>query len=146
MPALVTRVASLYIFVPKIPIWVNFGGPLNGKNVGVFMYAHLEYIMAIWYILWSFGVFYGHLVYFMVICILWKFWYIFPRFGKMCPEKSGNPAFFTFEGSARQHDLNISVLLRLNLEVVVGAGAVQGLHPFVVRNLGVGITEILDLG
>jgi hypothetical protein len=34
------------------------------KNVGIF-YAHLEYIMAIWYILWSFGIFYGHLV------ILW---------------------------------------------------------------------------
>jgi hypothetical protein len=41
--------------------------------------------MAIWYILWLFGIFYGHLVYFMVI------WYIFPRFGKLHQEKSGNP-------------------------------------------------------
>jgi hypothetical protein len=25
------RVARWYIFKPKIPIWVNFGGPWNGK-------------------------------------------------------------------------------------------------------------------
>jgi hypothetical protein len=30
---------------------------------GIF-YGHLVYFMAIWYILWPFGVFYGHLVYF----------------------------------------------------------------------------------
>jgi hypothetical protein len=40
----------------------------------------LESITAIWYILWSFG----NLV---------PLWYIFPRFGKVCQEKSGNPAF-----------------------------------------------------
>jgi hypothetical protein len=47
-----------------------------------------------WYILWPFGlfysylleIFYGHLVYFVVI------WYSFPRFGTMDQEKSGNPA------------------------------------------------------
>jgi hypothetical protein len=33
-------------------------------------------------ILWPFGISYGH---FMVI------WYIFPRFGMLCQEKSGNP-------------------------------------------------------
>jgi hypothetical protein len=37
------RVARLrYGFEPKIPIWVNFGGPWNGKY---------------WYILWPFGIF-----------------------------------------------------------------------------------------
>jgi hypothetical protein len=41
----------------KIPIWVNFGGSCNGRC---------------WYILWTFGLFCSHLVYFMVI------WYIFP--------------------------------------------------------------------
>jgi hypothetical protein len=30
--------------------------------------------MVTWYILWPFGMFYGHLVYFMII------WYIFARF------------------------------------------------------------------
>jgi hypothetical protein len=45
------------------------------------------------------GIFYGNLQYFTVIwCILWPFgnfvviWYIFPRFGILCQEKSGNPA------------------------------------------------------
>jgi hypothetical protein len=46
------------------------------KN-GIF-YVHLEYITAIWYILWTFG----HLV---------AVWYIFPRFGILYEEKSGNP-------------------------------------------------------
>jgi hypothetical protein len=63
----------------KIPIWVNFGGPLNGKgwyvlrSVGIF-YNRLVYVMAIWYIFWQFGKLgiLGILVYFLV------FWYISP--------------------------------------------------------------------
>jgi hypothetical protein len=38
-------------------------------------------------ILWPFGIFYGHFVYFMAI------WYIFPRFGVLHQEKIGNPDF-----------------------------------------------------
>jgi hypothetical protein len=45
--------------------------------VGIFS-AHLEYNMANLYILWSFANF-------EVI------WYILPRFGILCEEKSGNP-------------------------------------------------------
>jgi hypothetical protein len=41
------------------------------ENVGIF-YAHLEYIIDIWYALWSFGNF-------VVI------WSIFPRFGILSP-------------------------------------------------------------
>jgi hypothetical protein len=53
-------------------------------SFGVF-YGHLVYFVVIWCILWSFGVFGGHLVYFMVIwCILWSF-------GILYQEKSGNP-------------------------------------------------------
>jgi hypothetical protein len=48
-----TRVARWFIFKPKIPIWVNFGGPyIDGK------------------ILWPFGIFYGHLGYLIIL------WYI----------------------------------------------------------------------
>jgi hypothetical protein len=47
------------------------------ENVGTF-YAHLEYNTAVCYILWSFGNF-------EVI------WYMSPRFGILCQEKSGNP-------------------------------------------------------
>jgi hypothetical protein len=42
-----TRVARCYIFKPKIPIWVNFRGPWDEK---------------VSYVLWPFGIFYGHLV------------------------------------------------------------------------------------
>jgi hypothetical protein len=42
--------------------------------------------MAIWNILWRFGIFYNHLVHFVFI------WYIFSGFGIMYQEKSGNPA------------------------------------------------------
>jgi hypothetical protein len=45
------------IFISEIPVWVNFGGPWNAKC---------------WYHLWSFGIFYSRLEYFM------NFRYIFP--------------------------------------------------------------------
>jgi hypothetical protein len=47
------------------------------EDVGIF-YGHLVH-------LWSFVIFYGHLVQFVVI------WYIFPHFGIVYKEKSGNP-------------------------------------------------------
>jgi hypothetical protein len=48
------------------------------ENVGIF-YGHLVYFMVIWYILRPFGTFHGHLVYFSC-------------FGMLHQEKSGNPA------------------------------------------------------
>jgi hypothetical protein len=42
------------------------------------VYEHLVYFMDIWYILWTFGIFYGHLVYFIDI------WYILWTFGRFC--------------------------------------------------------------
>jgi hypothetical protein len=48
-------------------------------------YGDLVHFMAIWYILWRFGTFYGDLVHFMAI------WYTFPHFGRFYQEKSGNP-------------------------------------------------------
>jgi hypothetical protein len=51
----------------KIPILVKFGGPWNGKC---------------YYILWPFGILYGHLVQFMALYSLWsfgtffRFWYV----------------------------------------------------------------------
>jgi hypothetical protein len=53
------------------------------------------------------GIFYGHLEYFTVdgylLCPLVNvvlIWYIFARFGILCPEKSGNPAGDIFQVSA----------------------------------------------
>jgi hypothetical protein len=39
------RFARWFIFIPKIPIWVYFGAPGNGK-----IYDHLVCLMAIWYV------------------------------------------------------------------------------------------------
>jgi hypothetical protein len=47
----------------------------------------LVYFMTILSILRPLEIFYGHLVYNVVI------WYISPRFGKLYQEKSGNPEF-----------------------------------------------------
>jgi hypothetical protein len=68
MKKLRCRVARWHFLKPKIQIRVNFGGTFNGRC---------------WYILWPFGIFYCHLVYFIVIR------YIFPFLNQ---EKSGNPA------------------------------------------------------
>jgi hypothetical protein len=53
----------------------------KNPNLGKFWKAldwkMLIYLMAIWNILQTFGIFYGHLVHFVFI------WYIFPGFGIM---------------------------------------------------------------
>jgi predicted membrane protein len=43
------------------------------------------FVIAIWNILWRLGIFYDHLVHFVLI------WYIFSGFGSLYQEKSGNP-------------------------------------------------------
>jgi hypothetical protein len=61
------RVARWFTFIPKIPVWVNFGGPWNGKcwyilwPFGIFT--------ALWYNLWSFGIVCGKLVY---LTLVWQ--------------------------------------------------------------------------
>jgi hypothetical protein len=79
----------MYIFKPKIPIWVNFGGSSNGRS----------YFMAVWSILrpfgigilWPFGLFYGHLVYLRPLGIFCGHLVNVSRFGMLYQEKSGNP-------------------------------------------------------
>jgi hypothetical protein len=60
-----TMVARWFLLKPRIPIWVNFGGPQIGKCL---------------YKLWPFGIFYRHMGYFMTI------WYIFSGLGIMYRE------------------------------------------------------------
>jgi hypothetical protein len=61
----------------------------KNRNFGTFLRAlqwkMFVYFMDIGSILGPFDIFYGHLVYFVVI------WYIFPRVGILHREKSGNP-------------------------------------------------------
>jgi hypothetical protein len=56
-----------------------------GKFWRVLQWKMLVYFMDIWSILQTFYIFHDHLVYQVVI------WYIFPRFGIMHQQKSGNP-------------------------------------------------------
>jgi hypothetical protein len=60
------RVARWFNFKPKIPLWVNFVGPWNGKGL---------------YILMPIGIYHGHLVHFESFGNLVEIWYLFPRFG-----------------------------------------------------------------
>jgi hypothetical protein len=79
-----SRVARWHMFkIPNFPIWVNFWGSCNGRCWRI--YGHLVYFVAIWSILWLFGIF-------MVI------WYIFTRFCLLYKEKSGNPGLQPFPG------------------------------------------------
>jgi hypothetical protein len=52
--------------VPKIPIWVHFGGSWNAKS------WHM-YFMTIWNMLWPFGIFYSRLAQFVVIRYIFCF-------------------------------------------------------------------------
>jgi hypothetical protein len=72
------RVASWYIFKPKIPIWVILEG-LAMEDVGTF-YGHLVYFVVIWYILLPFGKFYGYLLTFSSLVFFYqeKIWQPWP--------------------------------------------------------------------
>jgi hypothetical protein len=74
------RVARWYVFKPKILILVSFVGPWNEKS---------------WYILWPFGIHYINLVFLRPLGNLVAIWYIFPCFGILNEEKSGNPGHNT---------------------------------------------------
>jgi hypothetical protein len=65
-------------FQTKNPNFGKFLKVFAMENVGK-LFAHLVYFTAL-------EIFYGHLVYFLVI------WYIFPRFGMLYQEKSGSLA------------------------------------------------------
>jgi hypothetical protein len=79
-----TKVARWYIFKPKLPIWVNFGGSCNGRCLytlwpfGIF-YGHLVYFTAIWSTLKPFGIFCGHLVFFIAKWYFFLLWYFVER-------------------------------------------------------------------
>jgi hypothetical protein len=86
----------MWLYVPHTRQYTYFGGPWNGKCW--YVYRHLKYLTAIWYILCPFGISCVHLVYFVVNWyILWSFGIFcchlvnFFRFSMLYPEKSGNP-------------------------------------------------------
>jgi hypothetical protein len=87
------------------------------EDVGILRVC-LACLTVIWSILWAFGIFCGHLVYFMDIwCILWPFGRFygrlvyFYRFGMLCQEKSGNPALIPEAESTLNSELGREVLI-----------------------------------
>jgi hypothetical protein len=59
---LLFRVARWFVFKPKLPIWTIFGGSCNERCWNILwplglLYGSLVYFVAIWYILWLFGIF-----------------------------------------------------------------------------------------
>jgi hypothetical protein len=76
-----TRVARLFVFKTKIPIWVNLGVSCNGRYC---------------YNLWTLGPFYDLLFYFTDIHtygVVRGILVYSSRLGILYQEKSGNPAF-----------------------------------------------------
>jgi hypothetical protein len=73
-----TRVARCYVFITKT------------FNLGKFWRVLAMDDARCWYILWPFGQFSSHLVYFMALVFV-VIWYIFPILGVLYPGKSGNP-------------------------------------------------------
>jgi hypothetical protein len=60
-----SRVARWFGFKPKIPIWVNFGGPYVEWKMFIYVfYGHCEYFTEIRDSLSPFGTFCIHLVHF----------------------------------------------------------------------------------
>jgi hypothetical protein len=74
-------------FSGRVARWLYF--QTQNRNLGtlsrVLQWKMLVYFMDIWSILSPLDIFYGHMVYMVVI------WYNFPRFGMLHQEKSGNP-------------------------------------------------------
>jgi hypothetical protein len=73
------------------------------------------YFREIWSILRPFEIFYGHLVYFVVI------WYISPRFGKLYQDKYGNPDDDTLDwlGSVHRRKLKETFFPAENKAVLI---------------------------
>jgi hypothetical protein len=59
------------IFQTKNPNWGKFGRVLQSKMLIYFMAIWSTYFTAIWYILWLFGIFYGYIVFFPILGLLY---------------------------------------------------------------------------
>jgi hypothetical protein len=71
------RVARWLICIPKIPVLVYIFWKMLVYFMALWIFSgHLEYFTAIWYVLWPFGIFYGH---FWSFGIIVRVWYVIPR-------------------------------------------------------------------
>jgi hypothetical protein len=89
-------VARWFVYKPKIQIWVNFEGPYIGKC---------------WYILWSFGIVYGHLRCFVSIgYILCSFGTFFPVLVSCTKKNLATLARWTDRRAMSARDIHIYAL------------------------------------
>jgi hypothetical protein len=97
--------------------------PNLGKFWRALEWKMLEYFMALFNILRSFGIFYGDLHSNVVI------WCIFPRFGKLCQEKSGTP-------DCHIHQLLLPLLLLIQfLRIFKWSSKTQKIDAFDLRSM-----------
>jgi hypothetical protein len=77
------------------------------ENVGTFN-GHLGYYMVIWYVIWSFDIFYCHWVNFLVV------WYIFLRFALLSNKNLSALIVQTplFSYSYTHEDLSTFIVMR----------------------------------
>jgi hypothetical protein len=80
------RCQGCQIFKPKIPVWVNFWRPWNGKC---------------WYCSCPFGIHYGHLVHIFyghleILMVMWYFLYWLYLFWYIVTRKNWQPWFVDF--------------------------------------------------
>jgi hypothetical protein len=61
---IVNSVARWFIFKPKIPMWIHFGGPWNVKCC---------------YISWSLGILHGHFLIYGSLVYFSPFWYVWTK-------------------------------------------------------------------
>jgi hypothetical protein len=83
--------------------WVNLGGSCNGRCWYILwtfdLYCgQLVYVISIWYRVWSCGIFFGHLVYVWSFGILFGHLVYFPHFGMLYQDLAtlmGSPVVVT---------------------------------------------------
>jgi hypothetical protein len=75
--------------------------PNLGKFWKALQWKMLVYVMDIWSILRSLGIFYGHLVYLVVIWYIFPFWYFVPRkIWHPCSRHSDKRMSYNYNASA----------------------------------------------
>jgi hypothetical protein len=84
-------------------------------------YGHLVHLTVFCYILWTFGVVRGILVY-------------FSRFGILCQEKSGNPESATTQLNVAAAHLYIGCLCKVFLNFFISTTLYPGLYPGGIRS------------
>jgi hypothetical protein len=89
---------------------------LEGTAMGDVGICHLVHFTTVWYILWPSGIFYGHL-----LC--------FPRLGVLYQEKTGNPGLFGDQSEKTSHFLEGKCRIFFSIALFVWRAAQISFNP-----------------